>query len=53
MSLSTDEEIPGPIPGSSVGFSSNGEFFHGMYELYVLVYVVLSSEEALHFADNK
>ena len=35
-SLPTDEEVPVSIPSSVMGFSPNGELFHGMYGLLFL-----------------
>ena len=42
-SLSFDQDIPGWIPGSAVGFFSSGELFHGMYGLDASVYRCNSS----------
>ena len=39
-SLTTDQEVPGSIPGSAVGFFSSGELFHGMHRLEVYVFFV-------------
>ena len=36
-SLSTDQQVPGSIPGPASGFFSNWELFHGMYGLGVSV----------------
>ena len=33
MSLPTDQDAPGSIPGSAVGLFSSGKLFHDMYEL--------------------
>ena len=37
MSLLSYQGIPGSIPGSSVGFFSSGELFHGMYRMGIFV----------------
>ena len=53
MSLSTNQEFPGSIPDSAVGFFSNRELFHGIYGVafsafhspLFMFYPVLSSEQ--------